>query len=78
MFDVVEDIVSEYKEDKNLDGLQLEIIRIFSVDPEVDEKEFSASTIHQLTDQIFDTISAFYQRKSASIAQHVLPVLKMY
>ena len=76
MFDVVEDIVSEYKEDKNLDGLQLEIIRIFSVDPEVDEKEFSASTIHQLTDQIFNTISAFYQRKSASIAQHVLPVLK--
>ena len=42
----------------------------------MDEKEFSASTIHQLTDQIFDTISAFYQRKSASIAQHVLPVLK--
>ncbi len=76
MFDVVEDIVSEYKEDKNFEGFQLEIIRVFSVDPEVDEKDFSDNSIQKLTDNVFDTISAFYHRRSEGIAQHVLPVLK--
>lgn len=76
IFDVVEDIVAEYKEEKNFEGFKLEIIRIFSVDPEVSDKDFSDSSIHSLTDQIFNIISAFYQRKSESISQHALPVLE--
>jgi preprotein translocase subunit SecA len=35
MFDVVEDIVTEYKEANNYEGFQLEVIRLFSVDIEM-------------------------------------------
>jgi preprotein translocase subunit SecA len=76
MFDVVEDIVSEYKEDNNYEGFQLEIIRIFSVDPEVDHKEFSDSSVSQLTEKVFSIISDFYHRKSEGVAQQTFPVLK--
>ncbi len=76
IFDVVEDIVSEYKEDGNFEGFQLEIIRIFSVDPEISEKDFSDHTIPILTDQVFEKIEDFYHRKSESIAQQTFPILK--
>jgi preprotein translocase subunit SecA len=76
MFDVVEDIVTEYKETANYEGFTLEFIRIFSVDPEIDEKEFSGMSVPQLTDSVFEKISDFYHRKAEAIGKHTLPVLK--
>src|SRR5580693_3608461 len=40
IFDVVEDIVNEYKEQKNYEGFQLEMIRVFSADIEMGAQEF--------------------------------------
>lgn len=76
IFDVVEDISSEYKEESNYEGFQMEIIRIFSVNPEITEREFSEHNINNLTDRIFEKIEDFYHRKSEAIAQQTLPVLK--
>ena len=76
IFDVVEEVVTEYKESDNYEGFQLEMIRIFSVDPEISVKEFSSTSLTALTDRAFEEVSAFYQRKSDSIAQQTLPVLK--
>ena len=76
IFDVVEDIVSEYKTENNYEGFQLEIIRIFSVDPDIDHKEFSETSISNLTDKVFSGINEFYRRKSEGVAQQTLPVLK--
>jgi preprotein translocase subunit SecA len=76
IFDVVEDIVAEYKDTANYEGFQLEMIRIFSVDPEISEQEFASSNFQNLTDRAFTEISSFYQRKAAGIAQQTLPVLK--
>jgi preprotein translocase subunit SecA len=76
IFDVVEDIVSEYKEDNNYEGFQLEIIRIFSVDPETDHKQFSDSSIAVLTEKVFAIIEEFYHRKSEAVAQQTFPVLQ--
>ncbi len=76
IFDVVEEVVTEYKESDNYEGFQLEMIRIFSVDPEINVKEFSSSSLAALTDRAFEEVTAFYQRKSDSIAQQTLPVLK--
>jgi preprotein translocase subunit SecA len=76
IYDVVEDIVSEYKGEGNFEGFQLEIIRIFSVDAEVAEKEFADTSTTKLTDLVFDKINAFYHRKSEAIAQQTFPVLQ--
>ncbi len=76
MFDVVEDVVAEYKDSDNFEGFQLEMIRIFSVDPEISEQQFSSSSANAITDQVFEQVNAFYQRKTQAIAQQTYPVLK--
>ncbi len=76
IFDVVEDVVSEYKDQGNFEGFQMEIIRIFSVDPELTEKQFAASSTSTLTDEVFEKINDFYHRKLESIANQTLPVLR--
>ncbi len=76
IFDVVADVVTEYKEVNNYNGFQLELIRVFSVDTEIHEDEFSSSTINQLTDKVFHEVTVFYKRKAEAIANQAYPVLK--
>ena len=75
VFDVAEDIVTEYKQEANFDGFKLEVIKNFSVDTSITEKEFAASNITQLTEKLFEEAEAFYARKSEAIIQQSLPVL---
>jgi preprotein translocase subunit SecA len=76
IFDVVEDICTEYKEQGNFEGFEMEIIRIFLVDPEMTEKQFAETNIHNLTDRIFEKVESFYHRKLEAIAQQTFPVLR--
>ncbi|HCN82722.1 MAG TPA: preprotein translocase subunit SecA, partial [Sphingobacteriaceae bacterium] len=75
IYDVVEDIVSEYKEAGNYEGFLLELIRVFSVDPEIDEKEFSDTSASPLANKVFSIIRNFYDRKTDSVAKQTLPVI---
>ena len=76
IFDVVEDIVSEYKESGNYEGFKLEVIRNFSVDPEIGQEEFAETSIHKLTDKLFASVTDFYKRKNEATAAQAYPVLK--
>jgi preprotein translocase subunit SecA len=76
IFDVVEDVVTEYKEQNNFEGLQLEIIRLFSLDIELSHDDFTASSVDSLTDLIYAEAMGFYKRKAEAIAQQAFPVLK--
>ncbi|KAF1856522.1 hypothetical protein Lal_00049047 [Lupinus albus] len=76
IFDVIEDIVTEYKEGNNFEGFQLEIIRIFSVDTEITAEEFANTPLPKLVDSTFIEVSEFYKRKAETIAQQAYPVLK--
>jgi preprotein translocase subunit SecA len=76
VFDVVEDIVTEYKEQNNYEGFQLEFIRLFSVDIELSEDEFTHTSINALTDKAFAEVTDFYKRKAEAIAKQAYPVLK--
>ncbi|WP_118193525.1 preprotein translocase subunit SecA [Albibacterium indicum] len=76
IFDTVEEIVSDCKEGGTYEDLQLEFIRIFSVDPELDENTFNGSGIASLTDQLFEKVNEYYHRKAENIAKQTLPVLK--
>lgn len=75
-YDTVEDIVSEYKETANYEGFQLEIIRVFSLDAEIEHKEFTETSIAKLTERVFAKVSEFYARKKEAIAAQALPVLQ--
>jgi len=75
VFDVAEDIVSEYKQEANYDGFKLEVIKNFSLDTAITEKEFSSTNATQLTERLFEEAETFYARKSEAIIQQSLPVL---
>ncbi|RWY55750.1 preprotein translocase subunit SecA [Mucilaginibacter gilvus] len=76
IFDVIEDVVTEYKEANNFDGFQLEIIRLFSVDPDTTKDQFTATSLNALVDKTFNEVIEFYKRKSEQVAQQAYPVLK--
>jgi len=75
VFDVAEDIINEYKQEANFDGFKLEVIKNFSLDTAITEKEFSSTNAAQLTEKLFEEAEAFYARKSEAIVQQSLPVL---
>src|SRR6201985_3155572 len=52
-FDVAEDIATEYKDQNNYEGFRLEIIRVFSVDIDIDHDEFLGISIPKLTERAF-------------------------
>ena len=75
VFDVAEDVVTEYKEEGNYEGFKLEVIKNFSLDTEITETEFNSRSIHILTDKLFEEATVFYARKSDSIIGQAMPVL---
>nr|MBC7612404.1 preprotein translocase subunit SecA [Pseudopedobacter sp.] len=76
ILDVTDDIVTEYKEEGNFEGFQLELLRIFAIDTAITDDEFNNSNIDNLADKVFIEASAFYKRKSEVIAQQAYPVIK--
>ncbi len=76
IYDVVEDVVNEFKESNNFDGFELEIIRLFAVEIETSQEQFAAMNVAQLTEATFQTIINFYHRKQEAIAEQAYPVLK--
>src|SRR5471030_867058 len=54
IFDVVEDVTTEYKEANNYEGFILEIIRLFSLEVEISANEFSDLSLTVLVDRVFD------------------------
>ncbi|SUJ15396.1 preprotein translocase subunit SecA [Sphingobacterium spiritivorum] len=75
IFDVVEDIVAEAKEGGSYEEFQLEVIRLFALDPEVSAEEFAQSNITTLTDRLFDQVISHYHNKAVQIGTQTLPVL---
>ncbi|SFC36263.1 preprotein translocase subunit SecA [Parapedobacter composti] len=75
IFDVVEDVVATYKESGTYEDFQLEVIRIFSLDPEIDADAFAQGNIASLTDTLFNQVITYYHGKAERIAQQTLPVL---
>src|SRR4051812_31956549 len=76
IFDVVDDIATEYKDSNNYEGFRLELIRIFSVDTDITPDEFASLSVNKLADKVFLDVSEFYKRKSEGIAAQAYPVLK--
>ena len=76
IFDVVSDVVTEFKEANNYDGFQLEIIRVFSVDTAISADEFADTNLNGLVEKVFLEVTAFYKRKAEAVAHQAFPVIK--
>lgn len=75
IYDVVDEIVANNKEGNAYESFQLEIIRIFSVQPNISKEEFINSSLESVTDRVFNQLLSFYHNKATQIAEQTLPVL---
>jgi preprotein translocase subunit SecA len=76
IYDVVEDVVISAKEDGSYDEFQIEVIRLFSIDPAISSEEFASTSVDNLTDKLFTQVITHYQNKAKTVASQTLPVLK--
>ncbi|PVH25969.1 preprotein translocase subunit SecA [Sphingobacterium corticibacter] len=75
IFDVVEDVVLSSKEGGSFEEFQIEVIRLFAVDPSITEEEFKSCSTETLIDKLFGQVIAHYQEKAAHVAAQTLPVM---
>jgi preprotein translocase subunit SecA len=76
LFDYIEQIVTEYKDAGDFEGLNMELLTSVLVEAPFDSETFANSKEEDLTDQIFDQVYANYKTKSNEIGQKVFPVIK--
>ena len=76
MFDVTENLVEVYHKDEDFEGFDFDLIRSFSMDSPVRDKEFVKSTSAEVTELIYLKALDTYKRKVESISQQAYPVLK--
>src|SRR5690606_7896221 len=69
IYDVVEDIVSDAKEGGTYEEFQIEVIRLFALNPEITEEEFTQSGVATLTDKLFQQVITHYKNKGQQIAR---------
>lgn len=76
IMDLVEEVVMNAREDKNMEHFKLEMIRLFSINVDIDEKELMDGKVDEVVDKVFDAVNELYSRKSEKMAQMALPVIK--
>ncbi|MBS1645788.1 MAG: preprotein translocase subunit SecA [Bacteroidetes bacterium] len=75
MFDVGEDIVRMHQDNKDYEGVKLDLLKTLSIEAPYTEEEFNKKSVEELTQLTFDASYKHYKEKSHFIAQQVLPVV---
>jgi preprotein translocase subunit SecA len=75
MYDVSDDIVMAFHDDKDYDGLKLELLKTFSIDAPYTQEEFNKKSADDLTSLTFNAAYKHYKEKSEFVAQMVMPVV---
>ncbi|HYH55025.1 MAG TPA: SEC-C metal-binding domain-containing protein, partial [Anseongella sp.] len=76
LYDLIEEIVTEYSIGQNYEGFKLEMLRIFSYNIEIGEKEFQETRTADLVHSMHQALADLYRRKSEQVAEIAFPVIK--
>lgn len=76
IFDTAEELVQQYKEDRNFEGFKLELLRLFAYHTEMDEKEFLDGSAANIVSTVYQQLADHYRRKSEFIGSTAYPVIK--
>ncbi|MNE27466.1 preprotein translocase subunit SecA [compost metagenome] len=76
IFDTAEELVQQYKEDRNYEGFKLELLRLFAYHTEMDEKEFLDGSGANIVSTVYQQLADHYRRKSEFIGSTAYPVIK--
>ncbi len=68
-------IVSEYQEQRNFEGFEMEILRIFSIQSIIDEKTFMLESVDSLTEKLNKAVTEAYRERMNNIRIKALPII---
>jgi preprotein translocase subunit SecA len=74
--DLAHNLIEQYYESGDYEGLQMDVLRTFAFEVPFNEKEFVSGKPAQLAEQLNHELSEYYRRKSAHIAERAYPVLQ--
>jgi preprotein translocase subunit SecA len=75
-FDVIEETVNNFHKDQDYGGLNMDLIRYFSVEMPVSEQDFRKDAVEDTIQTVYETVQKAYQRKTESNAKQAMPVIK--
>lgn len=75
-FDLLEELIEEYRAEQNYEGFKLEMLRVFSYHTEISEKEFTEGNVADLVNNLHHALNESYTKKSEQIARSAMPVIK--
>ncbi|MBA3649476.1 MAG: preprotein translocase subunit SecA [Chitinophagales bacterium] len=76
IYDLCEDIVSQYQQSNDYEGFKLDVIRYLSTDTQITDTDFKGKKINELTQQLYDEATEVYKRKMQHLGEAVHPVIK--
>jgi preprotein translocase subunit SecA len=74
--DLSHELVEIYQEDKNFAEFKLELIRLFTYETPMEEKEFLSGKTEVIADKLFSELLNHYQAKRTQLAEGAWPVIK--
>jgi preprotein translocase subunit SecA len=76
MYDVCENIVSEFQDQRDYQGFSLEMLKVYGIEPNMDEKDFFYLKPEEICDRLYDNITKTYKEKNEFTCQKVYPIIK--
>jgi len=76
MYDYIEQLATEYLENRDYAGLSMELISSLTMENPVPAEDFDSMKVDDLVDKVYEKAYTDYQAKSARIAEKVYPVIK--
>ena len=76
MYDVGEQIITESQDQKDFEGLRMNMLRFMAMEPPFEEKEFFSRNVKDMTDEVYKLAYEHYREKSLRIAEQAYPVIK--
>ncbi len=76
IYDLCENIVSEYQSARDFEGFKLELFRTLAIDSPISESDFSSKSNDEITLQLFHQVYEAYVEKRKRLAVNTLPVIR--
>jgi len=76
IFDVGEQLVSEYQSAGDYEGFEMELLKTFACESPFNEKEFLEMKADEANSVLFEKVYSSYELKSKNIGENAYPVIK--
>ncbi len=76
IYDLCDEIVNTHHAAKDFENFTLDVIRYFSMEPEVTQKEFENDKPNVIANKLYSNAQEFYKRKSQALLKKVYPLVQ--